>query len=222
MGILQWTVGSILLVVLFLVNLFLFNLNRNVADDEPFLIWNTIYGTVLYHWGMLLTFYCLHNLSCGLTVRCDSEVYEVDIDIDIDSDDNTDENDENDDDNEVNQSSSSSSWWSSLFKKKKNNKKDNKNKMTKKEQEKQEKEQQRREAVAEANAMFIDTENAMSLVSSSPSLQGSTPTEPRMKSISFEEDNNSDDDDYMNADEIKRIRNRNKNVDEEEVGTDRP
>merc|ERR1712238_260505 len=94
-----------------------------------------------------------------------------------------------------------------------------KNKMTKKEQEKQEKEQQRREAVAEANAMFIDTENAMSLVSSSPSLEGSTPTEQRMKSISFEEDNNSDD--YMNAEEIKRIRNRNRNVDEE-VDTDRP
>merc|ERR1712238_157271 len=105
------------------INVFLVNLNRNVADDEPFLIWNAIYGTVLYHLGMLLTFYCLHNISCGLTVRCDSEVYEVDIDIDIDSDDNTDENDDNDDDNEVNQSSSSSSWWSSLFKKKNNNKK---------------------------------------------------------------------------------------------------
>merc|ERR1712238_210913 len=122
MGILQWTVGSILLVVLFLVNLFLVNLNRNMGDDEPFLIWNAIYGTVLYHCGMLLTFYCLHNISCGLTVRCDSDVYEVDIDNDIDSDDNTDENnDENDDDNEVNQSSSSSSWWSLLFKKKNNN-----------------------------------------------------------------------------------------------------
>merc|ERR1712238_381053 len=108
MGILQWTVGSILLVVMLLVVLFLVNLNRNVDDDEPFLIWNTIYGTVLYHWGMLLTFYCLHNISCGLTVRCESEVY----DVDSDSDNNTDENDENDDiDNEVQASSSSSSSW---------------------------------------------------------------------------------------------------------------
>jgi len=55
--ILQWTIGSMLVVLLFVVNLI-----RN--NEAPFLIWNTMYGTVLYHGGMLLTFYGLHNISC--------------------------------------------------------------------------------------------------------------------------------------------------------------
>jgi len=187
---LQWTVGSLLLVVLFIVNL-----SRNDDDEEPFMIWNTMYGTVLYHWGMLLTFYCLHNISCGLTVRCDSKVYEVDIDSDNnnnndnDNDNNCDTNDNvnNNDDNEV--QPSSSSWWLSLFKKNHHKKKKNK-KRTKKEQQQQEKERQRREAVAQANAMFIDTENAMSFVSSTSSEGSSSPTLQKLKAVSFEDDNN--------------------------------
>lgn len=57
--VLQWTVGSILAGVVY-----------SVGTLSPKLIyfdvWMTIYGTVLYHWAMLTTMYCLHNLSHGL------------------------------------------------------------------------------------------------------------------------------------------------------------
>jgi len=109
---------------------------------------------------------------------------------DNDNDNNCDTNDNvnNNDDNEV--QPSSSSWWSSLFKKNHNNKKKKNKKMTKKEQQQQEKERQRREAVAQANAMFIDTENAMSFVSSTSSEGSSSPTLQKLKAVSFEDDNN--------------------------------
>jgi hypothetical protein len=58
----QWTVGSMLLVVFFLVDLI-------TPKMDYFDAWNAIYGTVLYHWAMLMTLYCLHNLSYGLPLR---------------------------------------------------------------------------------------------------------------------------------------------------------
>jgi hypothetical protein len=67
--IIQWSIGSMLVVFVFLTGTFM-----KINNDEEsfytiyFMIWNTIYGTVLYHWGMLITMYCLHNLSYGLTV----------------------------------------------------------------------------------------------------------------------------------------------------------
>ena len=72
--IIQWTIGSMLIVVVFIIASILNKINNNNDDDDEdfytiyFMIWNTIYGTVLYHWGMLITMYCLHNLSYGLTV----------------------------------------------------------------------------------------------------------------------------------------------------------
>merc|ERR1739848_252549 len=42
----QWTLGSMLLVVLFFVDLI-------SPDIDFFFVWNTIYGTVLYHWAMI-------------------------------------------------------------------------------------------------------------------------------------------------------------------------
>lgn len=60
----QWTVGSILLVILFFVDFV-------SPKIEYFDLWNTIYGTVLYHWAMLITLFCLHNLSYGLPSRYD-------------------------------------------------------------------------------------------------------------------------------------------------------
>merc|ERR1711957_336499 len=82
--ILQWTVGSLLLVVVFVVSLSLKDQHQSYLD-----IWNTMYGTVFYHWGMLLILYCLHNLSYGLTIRYDG---------DYDSDDDDDNDDDIDDD----------------------------------------------------------------------------------------------------------------------------
>jgi hypothetical protein len=61
---LQWSVGSMLIVYLEFTNFI-----RNGETSTTLELSNTIYGTVLYHWGMLLTFYCLHNVSCGLTIR---------------------------------------------------------------------------------------------------------------------------------------------------------
>lgn len=55
----QWTVGSMLLVMLFFFDLV-------TPKLDYFGVWNAIYGTVLYHWAMLVTLYCLHNLSYGL------------------------------------------------------------------------------------------------------------------------------------------------------------
>jgi hypothetical protein len=60
----QWTVGSILVVILFFTDLFSPKL-------DYFDVSNVIYGTVLYHWAMLVTLYCLHNLSYGLPLRYD-------------------------------------------------------------------------------------------------------------------------------------------------------
>jgi len=57
--VMQCTLGSMLLVILFLIDLFR-------PDISFFDVWNTIYGTVLYHWAMLITMYCLHNLTYGL------------------------------------------------------------------------------------------------------------------------------------------------------------
>jgi len=58
----QWTLGSMLLVALFFVDLI-------SPDIDYFFAWNTIYGTVLYHWAMIITMYCLHNLAYGLPSR---------------------------------------------------------------------------------------------------------------------------------------------------------
>jgi len=184
--ILQWTVGSMLLVVLFLVNLI-----RN-DDDEPFMIWNTMYGTVLYHWGILITFYCLHNISCGLTVRCESDVYEVDdihSDNDNDDDNNDDNNDNDNDNNNDNDEvhSSSSSWWSLFFKN--HNKNELDKMMTKKQQKQHKKEKQRREAVAHTDdVMLIDLTSSVD-----------APTQ-NLKSVSFQDDG--DDHDHKDVNMI--------------------
>ena len=62
----QWTVGSMLLVILFFVDFV-------TTKIDYFDAWNTIYGTVIYHWGMLMTLYCLHNLSYGLPLMYDDD-----------------------------------------------------------------------------------------------------------------------------------------------------
>lgn len=61
---LQWSLGSMLIVYLELTNFI-----RKGDTDTSLELWNTIYGSVLYHWSMLITFYCLHNVSYGLTIR---------------------------------------------------------------------------------------------------------------------------------------------------------
>eukprot|EP00535_Pseudo-nitzschia_heimii_P007491 CAMPEP_0197183922 /NCGR_PEP_ID=MMETSP1423-20130617/8763_1 /TAXON_ID=476441 /ORGANISM="Pseudo-nitzschia heimii, Strain UNC1101" /LENGTH=398 /DNA_ID=CAMNT_0042634599 /DNA_START=150 /DNA_END=1346 /DNA_ORIENTATION=+ len=63
----QWTVGSILLLLLFWMDL------GSAKPDNNFDAWNAIYGTVLYHWGMLTTLYCFHNLSFGLPLYYEDE-----------------------------------------------------------------------------------------------------------------------------------------------------
>lgn len=59
----QWSVGSMLVVYLAFTNFV-----RNGDIGTYMEMWNKVYGTVLFHWGMLVTFYCLHNVSCGLTL----------------------------------------------------------------------------------------------------------------------------------------------------------
>ncbi len=56
--VLQWSVGSMFVGVLYMVSL--------TTQLDYFGVWIKIYGTVLYHWAYILTFYCLHNLSYGL------------------------------------------------------------------------------------------------------------------------------------------------------------
>ncbi len=56
--VMQWTVGSMFVGVLSLVSL--------SPKVDYFDAWTKIYGTVLYHWAMLMSLYCLHNLSYGL------------------------------------------------------------------------------------------------------------------------------------------------------------
>jgi len=63
----QWTIGSMLPVILFVVTIIFQQFDESVSYFD---LWNTIYGTVLYHWSMLVTLYCVHNLSYGLTVWC--------------------------------------------------------------------------------------------------------------------------------------------------------
>jgi hypothetical protein len=40
------------------------------ADDTYLDVWNSWYGSVIYHWGMVVTMYCLHNISYGLPLGC--------------------------------------------------------------------------------------------------------------------------------------------------------
>ena len=56
--VMQWTVGSMFVGILFLICLY--------PKIDYFEVWTRIYGTVLYHWGMMMSLYCLHNLSYGL------------------------------------------------------------------------------------------------------------------------------------------------------------
>ena len=63
----QWTVGSMLLVLLFWMDL------GSPKPDQQFVAWNAIYGTVLYHWAMLVTSFCFHNLSFGLPLYYDDD-----------------------------------------------------------------------------------------------------------------------------------------------------
>lgn len=56
--VMQWTVGSMFVGILYLISL--------SPKVDYFDAWTKIYGTVLYHWAMLLSLYCLHNLSYGL------------------------------------------------------------------------------------------------------------------------------------------------------------
>ena len=63
----QWTIGSMLPVILFVVTIIFQQYDESVSYFD---LWNAIYGTVLYHWSMLVTLYCVHNLSYGLTVWC--------------------------------------------------------------------------------------------------------------------------------------------------------
>ncbi|KAG7344641.1 hypothetical protein IV203_019027 [Nitzschia inconspicua] len=61
---LQWSVGSMypfyLMVTVWIRD------GDGDAGETFFQLWHRVYGTVVYHWGMLLTFYCLHNLAYGL------------------------------------------------------------------------------------------------------------------------------------------------------------
>ena len=60
----QFAVCFMFLVVFFFIDL--------ISPKKAYYdAWNAIYGTVLYHWAMLMTLYCLHNLSYGLRLRCD-------------------------------------------------------------------------------------------------------------------------------------------------------
>jgi hypothetical protein len=62
---LQWSVGSMYPVYLWATVMI------RGGDDESFLeLWQRVYGSVLYHWGMLLTLYCFHNISNGLPEGC--------------------------------------------------------------------------------------------------------------------------------------------------------
>jgi hypothetical protein len=60
----QFAVCFMFLVVFFFIDL--------ISPKKAYYdAWNAIYGTVLYHWAMLMTLYCLHNLSYGLPLKCD-------------------------------------------------------------------------------------------------------------------------------------------------------
>jgi hypothetical protein len=63
---LQWSVGSMYPVYITFVSL--------ARKNESFLeLWGRMYGSVIYHWGMLLTMYCLHNQSYGLYIGSQEE-----------------------------------------------------------------------------------------------------------------------------------------------------
>ena len=62
----QWTVGSIFVATMLLIG---FNAPKVQFAD----VWLASYGTILYHWAMLMTLYCLHNLSYGLPILYDDD-----------------------------------------------------------------------------------------------------------------------------------------------------
>lgn len=72
---LQWSVGSMFVVYIAFATFLKGNEDGAATIDSFLNNWETTYGTVLYHWGMLITMYCLHNLSITLTDR-DEDVEE--------------------------------------------------------------------------------------------------------------------------------------------------
>lgn len=58
---LQWSVGS-----MFPVYLMIAVWIRGEEGESYSELWQRIYGSVIYHWAMLLTLYCLHNLAYRL------------------------------------------------------------------------------------------------------------------------------------------------------------
>jgi hypothetical protein len=76
--VLQWTVGA-MFPVYWIVTAVIYETTHQ-QQQQPITITTTsetflelgqrVYGSVIYHWGMLLTMYCLHNLSLGLPEWC--------------------------------------------------------------------------------------------------------------------------------------------------------
>jgi len=87
----QWTAGSLFLVAFAVVDAFV------ATRQDYFEAWNLVYGTVFYHWAMLVTACCLHNLSYGLPAR----YYENDGN----------ENDDDDEQRSVGPAPLSWEWW---------------------------------------------------------------------------------------------------------------
>jgi hypothetical protein len=74
--VLQWSAGSMFPVYLMITAAIRRHRNddNNDEEEETFLqLWQRVYGSVIYHWGMLLTLYCLHNLAYGLPKGCIEE-----------------------------------------------------------------------------------------------------------------------------------------------------
>jgi hypothetical protein len=80
---LQWSVGSVFPVYIMVTVLIRERTYQPPISITTFLeLWKRVYGSVINHWGMLLTLYCLHNVSLGLPEGCLDEEKEPEEDDD--------------------------------------------------------------------------------------------------------------------------------------------
>jgi hypothetical protein len=81
--VLQWSVGSMFPVYIMVTVLIRERTYQPPISITTFLeLWQRVYGSVINHWGMLLTLYCLHNVSLGLPEGCLDEEKEPEEDDD--------------------------------------------------------------------------------------------------------------------------------------------
>jgi hypothetical protein len=63
----QWITGSMYLVTVSFASWLRYEME--LSDDETFLeLWNRVYGVEIFHFGVLLSAYCAHNLAWTLTI----------------------------------------------------------------------------------------------------------------------------------------------------------